>query len=92
MLFRSEESGADEVVLASVFRQSLPENERLSVEELVAHLRKAGRNARHVPTVPEIVDLIAAEARDGDMVVVMSNGGFGGIHDLLLKALRGAEQ
>ena len=82
-----EQSGADEIILASVFRQSLAENERLSVDELVTHLVAAGKKARHVATVPEIVSLIAAEAGEGDLVVIMSNGGFGGIHDLLLSAL-----
>jgi UDP-N-acetylmuramate: L-alanyl-gamma-D-glutamyl-meso-diaminopimelate ligase len=84
------ESGADEVILASVFRQSLPEDQRLSVGEIVAQLRADGRRARHIATVPEIVAAVAAEARDGDLVVIMSNGGFGGIHQQLLAALGGA--
>jgi len=82
-----EESGADEVILASVFRASLPEHERLSVDEIVDHLREAGRHARHIDTVPEIVETVAAEARAGDLVIIMSNGGFDGIHDKLLAAL-----
>jgi UDP-N-acetylmuramate: L-alanyl-gamma-D-glutamyl-meso-diaminopimelate ligase len=36
------------------------------------------------------VQAIAAEARQGDQILVMSNGGFGGIHDRLLEALAGA--
>jgi UDP-N-acetylmuramate: L-alanyl-gamma-D-glutamyl-meso-diaminopimelate ligase len=84
-----EESGADEIVLASVFRQSLPDSERLDVDELVKRLQTGGHRARHIATVQEIVSTIAAEARDGDLVVIMSNGGFGGIHDLLLTALDG---
>ena len=75
---------ADEVVLASVFRSSLPEAERLSEARLVADLRAHGIGARHEPGVSEIVDVLAAEARPGDLVVVMSNGGFGGIHRKLL--------
>jgi UDP-N-acetylmuramate: L-alanyl-gamma-D-glutamyl-meso-diaminopimelate ligase len=81
------ESGADEVILASVFRQSLPEDERLSVAEVVAQLRAAGVHARHIATVPEIVRTVAEEVHDGDMVVIMSNGAFEGIHDKLLTAL-----
>jgi UDP-N-acetylmuramate: L-alanyl-gamma-D-glutamyl-meso-diaminopimelate ligase len=81
------ESGADEVILASVFRQSLPPDERLSVDEVVAQLRAAGRRARHLAAVPDIVATVAREARDGDLVVIMSNGGFGGIHEQLLAAL-----
>ena len=81
------ESGADEVILASVFRQSLPDDERLSVDEMVDTLVARGMRARHVPNVPAIVDIVTAEAREGDLVVVMSNGGFDGIHDKLIAAL-----
>jgi UDP-N-acetylmuramate: L-alanyl-gamma-D-glutamyl-meso-diaminopimelate ligase len=79
----------DEVVLASPFRTTLPEAERLSVDELVGDVNDAGRRARHIGTVDEIVATVAAEARPGDVVVVMSNGGFGGIHEKLLTALSG---
>jgi UDP-N-acetylmuramate: L-alanyl-gamma-D-glutamyl-meso-diaminopimelate ligase len=82
-----QEAEPDEVILASVFRSTLPEDERLSVDEIVRRLREANRHARHIPTVDEIVSTIATEARDGDLVVVMSNGGFDGIHDKLLSAL-----
>ena len=82
-----EESGADEIILASVFRSTLPEEERLSVDEIIRHLNNAGKHARHIATVPEIVNVVAAESGPGDLVVVMSNGGFDGIHDKLLDAL-----
>jgi len=78
---------ADQVVLASVFRSTLPESERLSESQLVADLREAGVAARHLPDVETIVREVAAEARAGDVIVVMSNGGFGGIHGKLLQAL-----
>ena len=86
-----DESGADEVILASVFRASLPEDERLSVDEIVRDVsaRRPPRAAHRRPST-EIVETVAAEARDGDLVVVMSNGGFDGIHDKLLAALGGA--
>jgi UDP-N-acetylmuramate: L-alanyl-gamma-D-glutamyl-meso-diaminopimelate ligase len=78
---------ADQVVLASVFRSTLPEAERLSESQLVADLRATGVAARHLPDVETIVREVAAEARAGDVIVVMSNGGFGGIHGKLLQAL-----
>jgi UDP-N-acetylmuramate: L-alanyl-gamma-D-glutamyl-meso-diaminopimelate ligase len=81
------ESGADEVVLAAVFRASLPDEERLSVEVIVEELRRKGVQARHCPDTAAIVDAIAHEAHSGDIVVIMSNGGFDGIHDKLLAAL-----
>jgi UDP-N-acetylmuramate: L-alanyl-gamma-D-glutamyl-meso-diaminopimelate ligase len=81
-------SGADEVVVAAVFRSSLPESERLSAEQLVEDLNGHGRRARYIPDVDDIVSTIVADHRDGDVVVLMSNGGFGGIHGKLLQALR----
>ena len=81
------ESGADEVILAAVFRATLPDAERLSVDEIVATLRERGQRARTLPNVDEIVSTIAAEAQSGDVVLLMSNGGFDGIHDKLLNAL-----
>jgi UDP-N-acetylmuramate: L-alanyl-gamma-D-glutamyl-meso-diaminopimelate ligase len=42
-----------------------------------------------VPDVPDIVRTIVEEHREGDVVVLMSNGGFGGIHRKLLQALGG---
>jgi UDP-N-acetylmuramate: L-alanyl-gamma-D-glutamyl-meso-diaminopimelate ligase len=80
---------ADEVIVAAVFRSSLPDSERLSAEELVADLETAGRHARYIPKVDDIVSTVAHERRAGDLVVVMSNGSFGGIHQKLLSALGG---
>jgi UDP-N-acetylmuramate: L-alanyl-gamma-D-glutamyl-meso-diaminopimelate ligase len=78
---------ADEVIIAGVFRSTLPESERLSAEQLVDDLTAKGQRARHVPEVDDIIRKIVAEHRAGDVVVLMSNGGFGGIHRKLLKAL-----
>jgi UDP-N-acetylmuramate: L-alanyl-gamma-D-glutamyl-meso-diaminopimelate ligase len=78
---------ADQTIIAPVFRATLPAAERLSVETLVADLQRTGRAARHASSLDEIVETVAREHRSGDVVVVMSNGGFGGIHARLLKAL-----
>ncbi|HQZ39425.1 MAG TPA: UDP-N-acetylmuramate:L-alanyl-gamma-D-glutamyl-meso-diaminopimelate ligase [Vicinamibacterales bacterium] len=80
-------SAADRVVIASVFRSALPEHERLSVAQLVSDLTAAGVAAFHEPDVDAIVRVVAGEAQAGDLVVIMSNGGFGGIHRRLLEAL-----
>jgi len=79
--------GADEIVVAQVFRSSLPESERLSVSQLVRDLKGSGHSAREAASVDEIVAAIGHERRPGDLVVIMSNGGFGGIHQKLLRAL-----
>jgi UDP-N-acetylmuramate: L-alanyl-gamma-D-glutamyl-meso-diaminopimelate ligase len=80
-------SAADHVVLPAVFRSTLPEEQRLSVEQLVADLKDAGQDARYIPRVDDIVSEVAKDAEPGDLVVVMSNGGFENIHRKLLDAL-----
>jgi UDP-N-acetylmuramate: L-alanyl-gamma-D-glutamyl-meso-diaminopimelate ligase len=84
-------AGADEVLLAPVFRSKLPEADRLSVPELVRDLRARGQSAREADSLDGIVNTIAKERRTGDLVIVMSNGAFGGIHGKLLRALSVAQ-
>ena len=78
---------ADRVVLPAVFRSTLPEDQRLSAEQLIADLRAMDVDARFIPAVPDIVTTVARDARDGDLVIIMSNGGFDNIHQQLLTAL-----
>jgi len=78
---------ADRILLPEVFRSTVPEDERLSVERLIGDLKQAGKDARYIPHVDDIVSTVAREAKDGDLVVVMSNGGFDNIHQKLLGAL-----
>jgi UDP-N-acetylmuramate: L-alanyl-gamma-D-glutamyl-meso-diaminopimelate ligase len=79
--------GADKVILPAVFRTNLPDDERLSVDQLVSDLQAAGVDARFIPQTDDIVRSIAKEARRGDLVIIMSNGGFDDIHRKLLAAL-----
>ena len=79
---------ADEVVIAEVFgADALPVAERLDPVRLARDLSGRGRRARFLPGVDAIVTCLAAESRPGDVVAVLSNGGFGGIHGKLLAAL-----
>jgi UDP-N-acetylmuramate: L-alanyl-gamma-D-glutamyl-meso-diaminopimelate ligase len=78
---------ADEVVVAPVFRSSLPEPERLSIPQLVSDVGRRGRRARAAASLDDIVETIVREHQAGDLVVLMSNGGFGGIHQKLVQAL-----
>ena len=81
---------ADRVVIGPVYRSSLSESERLSAPTLAADIAEAGVPARHLDSVDDIVDIVGSEARDGDLVVVMSNGDFGGVHQRLLDRLAAA--
>jgi UDP-N-acetylmuramate: L-alanyl-gamma-D-glutamyl-meso-diaminopimelate ligase len=85
--FANAFADADEIVLAPIFRSKLPESERLSVPQLVEDLRSRGRSATAAASIDDIVQVVAAGHRPGDVVVVMSNGGFGGVHQKLLQAL-----
>ncbi len=81
---------ADRILISAVDHpERAPEGQRFSAERLVSDLRARGKDAAYVPTAPEIVTLVAREAGRGDIVLVMSNGPFGGIHEALLTALRG---
>ena len=80
-------AAADEAIIGQVYRSSLPTAERLSEPELVAGIRAIGGRARHLADVTDIVRAVVDEARDGDLVVVMSNGAFGGLHGRLLEGL-----
>ena len=78
---------ADHVILPAVFRSSLPEDQRLSAEQLVSDLKAGGTDARFIPDIEEIIRTIQRDSRSGDLVIVMSNGGFDNIHNRLLTAL-----
>ena len=80
-------AAADEIVLAPVFRSTLPEPLRLSIPDLVRDLKSQGKSARAAASIDDIVSTIVRERRDGDLVIMMSNCGFGGIHRKLLTAL-----
>ena len=80
---------ADEVVVAGVFRsEAVPLNERLELPELAAEIQKHGRRVRLLADADEIVQTTASEMRSGDVVAILSNGGFGGIYEKLPARLR----
>ena len=88
--FASAFAGADKTVVAAAHRPAkVPEGERISEIDLVKGIAERGRDALHLTTVEAIVEHLTADLRAGDRVVVLSNGGFGGIHERLLDALAG---
>ena len=79
---------ADAVIVAQVARlETLAPEERLDPEKLMREIGAAGKPAAHLPDVEAIVSHVGQHAQGGDVVVVFSNGGFGGIHGKLLQRL-----
>jgi len=80
---------ADEIVIAGVFKsETIPESERLNLAAVAEDIKLRGKQARLVPGADEIVALIAPELRPGDVVAILSNGGFGGIYEKLPQRLK----
>jgi UDP-N-acetylmuramate: L-alanyl-gamma-D-glutamyl-meso-diaminopimelate ligase len=81
-------SEADGVILAQVARlDQLPEEVRLKPEQVVETISNQGKPAFYEPGVDEIIARLKPLAKEGDVVVIFSNGGFDNIHQRLLKEL-----
>jgi UDP-N-acetylmuramate: L-alanyl-gamma-D-glutamyl-meso-diaminopimelate ligase len=75
---------ADRVVLAGVYQQQrIPDAERLHPEDVVHALNNAGTPAELLENADAIVDGVAPELAGGDVVAILSNGGFDGIYEKL---------
>jgi UDP-N-acetylmuramate: L-alanyl-gamma-D-glutamyl-meso-diaminopimelate ligase len=80
---------ADSVLLAGVYQQQrIPEEERLHPEEVVRALNEAGTPAELCADVETIVNRIVPQLQSGDVVAILSNGGFDGIYEKLPARLR----
>jgi len=80
---------ADHAVLAGVYQlQRIPEDERLHPEDVVRALNAAGTDAELLEDADAIVNGIALRLKAGDVVAILSNGGFDGIYEKLPARLR----
>lgn len=83
---------ADRVILAGVYQQQrIPDAERLHPEDVVDRLNASGTPAELHPGAAEIVESIAHELKPGDVVAILSNGGFDGIYEKLPARLRASQ-
>jgi UDP-N-acetylmuramate: L-alanyl-gamma-D-glutamyl-meso-diaminopimelate ligase len=79
---------ADAIVLAGLFHpERYDATTAMRPDRLVAAWQAAGRRAAYIPDVDAIVAHVTMAAGPGDVVMIMSNGGFGGIHEKLLRSL-----
>jgi UDP-N-acetylmuramate: L-alanyl-gamma-D-glutamyl-meso-diaminopimelate ligase len=67
--------------------KKIEEGSRFSSEKLVADLNNRGKSARYFPDTESIIDFLIQTAKSGDLILVMSNGGFDNIHEKLLNRL-----
>ena len=82
--------GADEIVFAALFRPDRYTKETaLDLDQLVRDLASAGKGAKQLKDADAIVKDLSPRLKERDVVLIMSNGGFGGIHQKLLDALAG---
>jgi UDP-N-acetylmuramate: L-alanyl-gamma-D-glutamyl-meso-diaminopimelate ligase len=80
---------ADQIIIAEIFKsESIPEAERLDLNRVVREIQKRGKEARIFADADAIVNAIAPELREHDVVAILSNGGFGGIYEKLPQRLR----
>jgi UDP-N-acetylmuramate: L-alanyl-gamma-D-glutamyl-meso-diaminopimelate ligase len=84
-------AAADYVVIANVFdSQKVSEKGKsLDTEKLIGDVSSGGKPAVALPDADAIIAHLLPQLREGDVVAIMSNGGFGGIHEKLLLALSG---
>lgn len=81
---------ADYVIIAGVYNTSKASElgKVLDVDELVKDIELQGKPAFSFPDADAIVEHLKPVMQENDVVAVMSNGGFGGIHDKLLDVLK----
>lgn len=81
-------STADCIAVPALYRpEKVPDTERLDLDMLIRDLESAGRAAWNLGDVDGIIRKVCQEARSGDWIVILSNGGFGGIYEKLPAAL-----
>ena len=80
---------ADRVILAGVYQQQrIPEEERLHPEDVVRALQSSGTPAELWPDADAIVAALVPQLQSGDVVAILSNGGFDGIYEKLPEHLK----
>ena len=79
---------ADVIIIGGLFHpERYGADKAFSPLEVAERLRERGRMAEAIADVDEIVAHLVPQLREHDVIVVMSNGSFGGIHDKLLRAI-----
>lgn len=87
---------ADQIIVTPIFKpEAVPETERLTTASVVSGVKRLGKTAHEMADADAIVEAITPELQSGDVVAILSNGGFGGIYEKLprkLEELRGVQR
>ncbi len=84
---------ADRVIIGPIFHRGRYEtryglDKMMSVPVIVEHLIAGGIRAEQIDDIDEIANVVARDAQPGDVILVMSSGAFGGVHEKILERLR----
>jgi UDP-N-acetylmuramate: L-alanyl-gamma-D-glutamyl-meso-diaminopimelate ligase len=80
---------ADLVVSPPLYRpDKVPPGERLNLDQMIADIGRQGSTAWILPNVDAIVEHVCQRAQSEDLILILSNGGFGNIYEKLPSALR----
>lgn len=81
-------ANADQAIIGHVHRaDSIPDSERMDTAKLARDITSGGTNARAMDTTDEMLEVLDAELKEGDAVLIMSNGSFDNIAKRLLEKL-----
>jgi UDP-N-acetylmuramate: L-alanyl-gamma-D-glutamyl-meso-diaminopimelate ligase len=84
---------SDEVILANVYKsEAIPDSERMDLDHVISNIEVKGIRARILSDADSIVQVVAPEMKSGDVVAILSNGGFGGIYEKLPNRLKALSQ
>jgi UDP-N-acetylmuramate: L-alanyl-gamma-D-glutamyl-meso-diaminopimelate ligase len=81
-------ASADFAVVAGIpDLHKVPEDDRLDPDQLSADITRLGGHGWYLPDLESIITTVKQNTKSGDIIAVLTNGGFGGIHEKLLAAL-----
>ena len=88
-LYAAAFDDADVTIIASLhLPEKIKAEDRLSVESLIEKIKQRNKEAYYMPAVADIADFISSRAKPGDQILIMSNGAFDNIHQILIDKLQ----
>ncbi|HET8677281.1 MAG TPA: UDP-N-acetylmuramate:L-alanyl-gamma-D-glutamyl-meso-diaminopimelate ligase, partial [Blastocatellia bacterium] len=91
--FENALAGADKIIIAGLFHpERYSADTAIAPDKMIEGLRERGLEADFIPSTAEIVPHLAERLKSNDVVVIMSNGSFGGLHDKLIASLKESEK